>query len=91
MFDIQHQQPRNVQPPSTSSISRLLAEEGSLDVAWLTEHAQFEQNQRDVRGVTREVVPGPEQEVDGGLELSSQEQNLEVEDGLGTGGEMSLA
>ena len=41
-------------------------------------------------GVTGEVVSRPEQEVDGGLKLSSQEQDLEVEDRLGTGREMSF-
>ena len=42
-------------------------------------------------GVRGEVVSGPEQKVYGGLELSREEQDLEVEDRLAAGREVGLA
>ena len=44
-----------------------------------------------MRGVGGEILPGPEQEVDGGLKLASEEQHLEVEDRLAAGREVRLA
>merc|ERR1719154_937970 len=91
MFDIKHQKPREIQPPGAASVAGLLAEQGRLDVWRLTEKLELKHHEGDVGGVRGETLPRPEQEVDGGLELASEEQHLEVEDRLAAGGEVRLA
>ena len=91
MFDVQHKESGEVQPPVAASVPSLLAEQGGLDVWRLIEELQLEHDEGDVHGVGGEILARPEQEVDSGLELPGEEQHLEVEDRLAAGREVGLA
>ena len=84
VLHVEHQQPRDVEPPAAASVP-------GLDVGGLAQQPRLEEDQGDVGGVGGEILPGPEQEVDGGLELSREEQYLEVEHRLGAGREVRLS
>ena len=91
VFDVEHDQPRQVESLAAASVPGLLAEQRGLDVGGLVEEPQLEEDQGDVSGVTGEDLTGPEEEVQAGLELAGEKENLVVQHWLGTGREVRLA